>query len=718
MAKKPEADAKDEKGLSLADIIRLGKSRELNFVAAVGKGGAAIVGDLRKSGNALWNLAKEKNEGISRAKSVSGRLTINGKELNLSLDEEEIPGALKKQMKKTLKEAGMPMKIIFRLPGGQTEEESEEDDAEEPAADGAAAPDGPAGGAEGSSAAMPNLDQIRAQLDKEFGAISADFDRIVAEGAPAAARKAEQLGKMFHDAKDGPDPTRAMPILRLLGTFVAGELIKVGKMAAPAGGAVAQSAKMGGGKAAMFGGGAEGNPFAGDGKGAFAKGSGPVSSAGDDGSKAAAFGTGSAKGSDGGGSSASAAAAKGAASGDYGKGAPGGTGGEAAAQGGNLFEGVGGALGGIAGAAGKIIGGISGAAEGAAGAIGEAVGKMLGPDGKDAGYKESAGGEGKAPDGGAGTGASPFEAAGGMFGGIAGAAGKIIGGIAGAAEGAAGAIGEAVDGLLGAGGKAVAGAMPGAGGKAAGGTGDAPESDTPPAETGPGGTGEAPGSVPVPDAGPGGTGEAPGSVPGLDEGQPEEKKAEGGNDKSLSGRAWFNANQSKYPNSKSVDDLSSTFKPKVVKFIKALETAGATVSITATLRSAARAEIMYYCWQVGVKGMKAADVPKIDGVDITWDHGDEEASKKGAKEMYDAFGMTGQVAKPGKSNHLTGNAIDMNISWTGTLKIKDGEGNDVEIDTTPTDETNTDLQALGATYGCKNGAKTLSEPWHWSPTGN
>jgi hypothetical protein len=187
--------------------------------------------------------------------------------------------------------------------------------------------------------------------------------------------------------------------------------------------------------------------------------------------------------------------------------------------------------------------------------------------------------------------------------------------------------------------------------------------------------------------------------------------------KNLSGKAWFSANQGKYPNSKDVGDLSSGFKTSAQKFIKALEDAGAKVKVFATLRSPQRAELMYYSWQVGKVGMKADKVPKISGVDINWDHGDEKKSKAGAKEMFDAFGIAGVVAKPGKSNHLTGNAIDMNISWTGELKMKDGNGKDVTISSKPTSERNTDLQDVGATFGCKNGAKTISEPWHWSTTG-
>ena len=67
------------------------------------------------------------------------------------------------------------------------------------------------------------------------------------------------------------------------------------------------------------------------------------------------------------------------------------------------------------------------------------------------------------------------------------------------------------------------------------------------------------------------------------------------------------------------------------------------------------------------------------------------------------------------SNHLTGQAIDMDISWSGTLKIKNAKGDEVEITSAPTNGGNKDLQALGETYGVK---KLASDPPHWSFDGH
>lgn len=83
--------------------------------------------------------------------------------------------------------------------------------------------------------------------------------------------------------------------------------------------------------------------------------------------------------------------------------------------------------------------------------------------------------------------------------------------------------------------------------------------------------------------------------------------------------------------------------------------------------------------------------------------------------MVTAYG----IVSPGPAyptNHPQRTAIDMNISWTGTLPIKDATGTEVSITTTPrTGADNTDLHAVGATYGVK---KLKVDPPHWSESGS
>jgi hypothetical protein len=185
-------------------------------------------------------------------------------------------------------------------------------------------------------------------------------------------------------------------------------------------------------------------------------------------------------------------------------------------------------------------------------------------------------------------------------------------------------------------------------------------------------------------------------------------------DKDLSGAAWFKANQAKYPNSNKVEDLDSSFKSKVKDFIKALEDAGAKVKISSTLRNPTRAALMHWSYKVANGKVKPKDVPKIKGATITWDHGDDEASVAAAKEMAGSSGFNIAYQPSLTSRHIEGKAIDMDISWSKDLKIKDSKGKDVTIDKAPRTGQNKDLHKIGAGYGV---VKLASDPPHWSTDG-
>jgi hypothetical protein len=181
-----------------------------------------------------------------------------------------------------------------------------------------------------------------------------------------------------------------------------------------------------------------------------------------------------------------------------------------------------------------------------------------------------------------------------------------------------------------------------------------------------------------------------------------------------SGKDWV----SKFPTSKSPGDLKGGFASAVKKFLKALDDAGAKVSISATFRPPERAYLMHYSYLIA-KGTKPEDVPPMTGVDIEWEHKDKQgkadpaASKKGAEEMVSAYDIAYEPAL--KSRHTEGLAIDMDIKWSGELKIKDVKGKDVVIKSSPKDGGNKDLQAVGADYGV---IKLKSDPPHWSSDGH
>ena len=59
-------------------------------------------------------------------------------------------------------------------------------------------------------------------------------------------------------------------------------------------------------------------------------------------------------------------------------------------------------------------------------------------------------------------------------------------------------------------------------------------------------------------------------------------------------------------------------------FIKALRDAGAEVDVSATKRSDKRAYLFHWCWRIGLGKVKASAATAKPGVDIEWDHGNEE----------------------------------------------------------------------------------------------
>lgn len=116
---------------------------------------------------------------------------------------------------------------------------------------------------------------------------------------------------------------------------------------------------------------------------------------------------------------------------------------------------------------------------------------------------------------------------------------------------------------------------------------------------------------------------------------------------------------------------------------------------------------------------KPEDATAMTGVPIEWDHGDLAKSKAAANEMVAAFGLavppSSNVAPAISSNHITGKAVDMEITWNGKLKFKKKDGTDVEVTHKANVSLNTDLHALGETYGVK---KHLSDAPHWSINGH
>lgn len=187
----------------------------------------------------------------------------------------------------------------------------------------------------------------------------------------------------------------------------------------------------------------------------------------------------------------------------------------------------------------------------------------------------------------------------------------------------------------------------------------------------------------------------------------------------LSGRAWYDD----FPTSVSTDDLSEPFKTNATNFLKALADAGATYTINATYRPAQRAYLMHYAYAIARDGMNPASVPAYDGegasVNIDWVHRDaagkvdRAASKTAAEEMVKAYDMAYTAAL--QSRHTEGHAMDVDISWTGDLSIKNARGRTVVIKSSPRNGAgNEELHAVGRTYGV---IKHKTDRPHWSTDG-
>jgi hypothetical protein len=181
----------------------------------------------------------------------------------------------------------------------------------------------------------------------------------------------------------------------------------------------------------------------------------------------------------------------------------------------------------------------------------------------------------------------------------------------------------------------------------------------------------------------------------------------------LSGNRWWHTNQDKYPNSEKINALLPVFADKVQKFVNALRKAGADVYVSATLRNPARAKLMYYSHKLSRGEMRTKEIPKIDGCDIVWDHGNEKLSQAAAKEMAELFKV---VYEPSLASlHIPGKAIDMTIKWTKTITIVDANGRDVKIAGPGNGASSAALHKVGASYGV---IKLLKDAPHWSINGH
>lgn len=183
----------------------------------------------------------------------------------------------------------------------------------------------------------------------------------------------------------------------------------------------------------------------------------------------------------------------------------------------------------------------------------------------------------------------------------------------------------------------------------------------------------------------------------------------------LSGIQWVG----QFPTGISTADLTPTFRVAVDSFLAALDQAGANHGIAATYRPVERAFLMHWSYRIGYGNFDPREVPAMDGFDINWVHldrqgrYDETASRRAARAMAGAYGI--DFAPALVSRHTQRRAIDMSITWNGTLSILNQNSVTVNIATTPRNGLNTALHLVGATFGVY---KLVADPPHWSDDGH
>jgi hypothetical protein len=189
-----------------------------------------------------------------------------------------------------------------------------------------------------------------------------------------------------------------------------------------------------------------------------------------------------------------------------------------------------------------------------------------------------------------------------------------------------------------------------------------------------------------------------------------------------SGQYWVEWVKRYAPTSARVEDLDSGFRTKVMEFRDALRTAKANVDVTHTRRTQQAAYLWHWAWKIAERRCAPRDAkpysksPPVPN--IQWDHGNLAKSIKGAQEMVNGFKLNvpkKSTRPPAEdSRHVLGLAIDMTITWTGTIKVRKKDGSVVNVKSGGSIDNNKELIEVGKSYGV---IKLSSDDVHWSDNG-
>jgi hypothetical protein len=199
----------------------------------------------------------------------------------------------------------------------------------------------------------------------------------------------------------------------------------------------------------------------------------------------------------------------------------------------------------------------------------------------------------------------------------------------------------------------------------------------------------------------------------------------------LSGAQWV----SRYRDPRTLEALNDDFREDATAFVQALRNAGATVTITSTVRPPERSYLMYWCTRIASAANPeavAAQAQADTGVgsvadEIKWSHGNAARTKAAAQAMKSGYGIGSVVAR--RSNHNGGGAMDITISWGQRLTIAGKNGEEIRstaasgVIRKATTSPDRGILAAGRSYGLLNyhdpsrGSVRGQDGVHWSRSG-
>lgn len=123
MAKKSAADLKAE-GAELSTLIASVRKRPHNFALLIGKDGLVLEAHPKKSPDIMRRQAKANGGG---PKGAVGQMSLSGKVLTLTCQDDSAPKTLPKLAKKHFSERGLAYKVLLETPSGVVSDDDEED---------------------------------------------------------------------------------------------------------------------------------------------------------------------------------------------------------------------------------------------------------------------------------------------------------------------------------------------------------------------------------------------------------------------------------------------------------------------------------------------------------------------------------------------------------------------------------------------------------------